>query len=438
MAHTGSHTGCDLTEVETATPLNPGGAPFAAWCFYDFANSAFTTIVITFVFATYFATGIAADPDVGAAQWSLAMAAAGVLIAVLSPVFGAIADQTGQRKPWLLGVSIMCVAATALLWFAEPMPSDVPWALTFAIIATVGFEMGMLFYNAMLPDVSTPETMGRVSGWAWGIGYAGGLLSLVVALFGFVQADPPPFGLDTGSAEHVRATSLVVAVWFAVFALPLFLIVKERERTSMPVSTAMQLGLKQLIATFRNARQHANTFKFLIAAMIYTDGVHTVFSLGGVYAGVTFGMALDEVIVLGIALNVAAGLGAFVFGWMDDQRGSKPTIMVSLVALLITSAVVLSATDRTTFWIAALAMSTFFGPVQAASRTMMARIAHQNMRGEMFGLFALSGKVTAFAGPALVGWVTLATGSYRLGMTTILLFLAGGLLLLRGVKETEG
>ncbi len=427
-----------MTDTSAAPTLNSGRWPLAAWCLYDFANSAFTTIVITFVFATYFATGIAADADIGAAQWSLAMAIAGILIAVLSPVLGAIADQTGRRKPWLLGVSIMCVTATALLWFSEPTPSDVPWALTFAVIATVGFEMGMLFYNAMLPDVSAPETMGRVSGWAWGIGYAGGLLSLVVALFGFVQADPPPFGLDTSNAEHVRATSLVVAVWFAVFALPLFLFVKEKRRATLPMTIAVHLGMKQLIGTFRSARQHANTFRFLIAAMIYTDGVHTVFSLGGVYAGVTFGMKLSEVIVLGIALNVTAGLGAFAFGWMDDKRGSKPTIIVSLIALIITSAIVLSATDRTTFWIAALAMSTFFGPVQAASRTMMARIAPPHMRGEMFGLFALSGKVTAFAGPALVGWVTLATGNYRFGMMTILIFLIGGLLLLRGVKESPG
>ena len=425
-----------MTDTVTAPPLNPGRLPLAAWCLYDFANSAFTTIVITFVFATYFATGIAADPTIGAAQWSLAMAIAGILIAVLSPILGAIADQTGRRKPWLLGVSIMCVTATALLWFAEPTPSDVPWALTFAVIATVGFEMGMLFYNAMLPDVSKPETMGRVSGWAWGIGYAGGLLSLVAALFGFVQADPPPFGLDTNSAEHVRATSLVVAVWFAVFALPLFVFVKEKERASLPITTAVRLGVKQLIGTFQSARRHANTFRFLIAAMIYTDGVHTVFSLGGVYAGVMFGMELSEVIMLGIALNVTAGMGAFAFGWVDDKRGSKPTIIISLLALIVTSAVVLSATDRTTFWVAALAMSAFFGPVQAASRTMMARIAPPHMRGEMFGLFALSGKVTAFAGPALVGWVTLVTGSYRFGMMTILVFLIGGLLLLRGVKES--
>ena len=424
-----------MTDRSSEDPINPGHLPLAAWCLFDFANSAFTTIVITFVFATYFATGIATDADVGAAQWSLAMAISGVFIAILSPVFGAIADQTGRRKPWLLWVSIICVAATSLLWFAEPTPGDVPWALTFAIIATIGFEMGMIFYNAMMPDVSRPGTMGRVSGSAWGIGYVGGLLSLLLPLFGVVQADPPPFGLDKSHAEHVRATSLVVAVWFAVFALPLFLFVKEHERATVPMITAIKMGVRQLIGTFRRARQHANTFRFLVAAMIYTDGVHTIFSLGGVYAGVTFGMDLSEVIILGIALNVTAGIGAFAFGWMDDRRGSKTTITLSLIALIITATVVVSTTDRTIFWVSALAMSTFFGPVQAASRTMIAHIAPHHMRGEMFGLFALSGKVTAFAGPALVGWVTLATDNYRYGMMTILLFLVGGLLLLRGVKE---
>ncbi len=407
----------------------------AAWCLYDFANSAFTTIIVTFVFATYFATGIAANEETGATQWSTAMAIAGLLIAALSPIFGAIADQTGRKKPWLLGVSVACVSATALLWFAEPRPEDVPWALTFAVIATVGFEMGMLFYNAMLPDVAKPNTMGRVSGWAWGLGYAGGLLSLALALFGFVQTDSPLFGFTTDNAEHVRATSLVVAVWFIVFALPLFLFVKEPARTELPIATAVRRGFHQLISTFREIRRHKNLFRYLIAAMIYTDGVHTIFTLGGVYAGVTLGMELDEVIMLGIALNVTAGLGAFAFGWMDDKRGSKTTIVVSLVALIATSSVVLMATDLTTFWIAALAMSTFFGPVQAASRTMMARIAPPTMRGEMFGLFALSGKVTAFAGPAIVALIADVTGNFRFGMMTVLIFLVVGLLLMRSVKE---
>jgi UMF1 family MFS transporter len=405
------------------------------FCLYDFANSAFTTIVVTFVFATYFTSGIAADPTTGGAQWSLAMAVAGFVIAFFSPIFGAIADQTGRRKTWVFVVSMICVVATAMLWYATPDPADTVWALTFAVIATIGFEMAMLFYNALLPTVATPATLGRISGWAWGVGYAGGLLSLAIALFVLVQADPAPFGLDKAEAEHVRATSLLVAGWFLVFSMPLFLFVKEPETAGVPMGLAIRQGLKQLVVSLRNVHNHSNVFRYLVAAMIYSDGVHTIFALGGVYAGVTFGMQTPEIIMLGISLNVTAGVGAVAGGWIDDRFGSKRTITVSLIALLMTSAVVMAAQDKNTFWIAALAMSTFFGPVQAASRTLMAKLSPPAMRGEMFGLFALSGKVTAFAGPALVGWVTLATGSYRLGMATVLVFLLVGLILLRGVKE---
>jgi UMF1 family MFS transporter len=409
-------------------------APVVAWSLFDFANSAFTTIIVTFVFAAYFAQGVAADDTTGAAQWSLAMGLAGFVIAVISPIAGAIADQTGRRKPWLAGVSVICVVATVLLWFVRPDAADVPFALTCVVIATVGFEVGLLFYNAMLPNVAPPDMLGRISGWGWALGYLGGLVSLVIALFLFVQAEPAPFGLDKNAAEHVRATAPLVALWFAVFALPLFLVVKE-ERGGVPLGTAIRGGLAQLIATFRNARRYGNTLRFLLAAMIYSDGVHTVFALGGVYAAVVFGMELADVIVLGIALNVTAGLGAFAFAWVDDKIGSKRTISIALVALIVTTIGVLAAPTAILFWVAALIMSTFFGPVQAASRTMMARLSPPEMRGEMFGLFSLSGKVTAFAGPALVGWIALVTDNYRIGMAVVPVFLIVGLWILRGVKE---
>ena len=408
--------------------------PVIAWSLFDFANSAFTTIIITFVFAAYFAQGVAGDANTGAGQWSLAMGLAGLIIAVISPVIGAIADQTGRRKPWLAGVSVICVIATALLWFVRPEAGDVPFALVCVVIATVGFEVGLLFYNAMLPNVAPASMLGRVSGWGWALGYLGGLISLMVALFVLVQAETPPFGLDKNSAEHVRATAPLVAIWFTVFALPLFFMVKE-DGGGVPLRTAIRGGISQLIATFRNARKHGNTLRFLVAAMIYSDGVHTVFALGGVYAAAVFGMELADVIVLGIALNVTAGLGAFAFAWVDDKIGSKRTITLSLLALIIGTVGVLAAPTAMTLWIAALVMSTFFGPVQAASRTMMARLSPPEMRGEMFGLFSLSGKVTAFAGPALVGGIALATDNYRIGMAVVPVFLIVGLVILRGVRE---
>jgi UMF1 family MFS transporter len=258
-------------------------------------------------------------------------------------------------------------------------------------------------------------------------------LGLALAL---VQSKPPPFGLDESSAEPVRATALLTAVWFAVFAIPLFLFVPEPAAAPMPIMTAIRRGLRQLNTTLRGMRRHGNILRFLIAAMLYSDAVHTIFALGGVYAAATYGLDVAGVIKLGIALNVTAGLGAAAGGWVDDRIGSKRTIALSLIALLISATAVLAAPDVRTFWIAALVMSTFFGPVQAASRTLMARLAPDEERTEMFGLFALSGRVTAFLGPAAVGWITLATGSQRLGLASVLIFLATGLWLLRGVRET--
>jgi UMF1 family MFS transporter len=278
--------------------------------------------------------------------------------------------------------------------------------------------------------------MGRISGWAWATGYAGGLIALAIALFGLVQANPPPFGLDPTAQEHVRAIALLVAIWFAAFAWPIFVFVREpTTKPALGTGAAIVGGLRQLVRTLRDVRGHRNLFRFLIAAMIYTDGVHTVFALGGVYAAATYGMEVAEVIILGIALNATAGVGAAAGGWIDDRLGSRRTIILSLVCLLVTASAVLLAPNKTVFWIAALCMSTFVGPVQAASRTLMARLAPPEERAEMFGLLALSGKVTAFAGPALVGWITLVSGSQRLGLACVLIFLGVGLWLMRGVVE---
>jgi UMF1 family MFS transporter len=233
----------------------------------------------------------------------------------------------------------------------------------------------------------------------------------------------------------VRATALLTAIWFAVFCLPLFVVVREPPAPRVALGSAVGKGIRQLFTTLRDVRGHKNVLRFLIAAMIYSDAVHTIFTLGGVYAAATYGMDVAGVIKLGIALNVTAGLGAAAGGWLDDRFGSKRTIVWSLVALVITASGVLVAPDERTFFIAAMCMSTFFGPVQAASRTLMARIAPEKERTEMFGLFALSGKVTAFLGPAAVGWVTLATGSQRLGLSSVLIFLIVGLWLMRGVRE---
>jgi UMF1 family MFS transporter len=408
-----------------------------AWSLYDWANSAFPTVVTTFVFAAYFTQAVAASPELGTAQWSRAQSLAALAVALLSPVLGAIADRGGSRKPWLLALTLLSIAATALLWFVHPHPGHAGRALVLVALATVGFELASVFYNAMLPALAPREAVGRWSGWGWGLGYAGGLASLVVCLVGFIQTDAPWFGLGKAEAANVRATALVVAVWFAVFALPLFLLVREPPAPSLPLVAATRAGLRTLAQTLREVRKHRVLMLFLLAQMLYADGLVTLFAFGGIYAAGTFGMALAEVIQFGILLNVTAGLGAACFARLDDRLGARPVIVFSLLALLASGAAAVLVESKTAFWILGALLGVFVGPVQAASRSMVARLAPPDMRGEMFGLLALSGKATAFLGPAALGAATLYFESQRAGMATILLFWLAGLILLLGVRDAR-
>ena len=409
----------------------------AAWCLFDWANSPFPTIVSTFVFANYFVRVVAPDPDSGAALWALAGAVAGILTAIMSPVLGAFADQGGARKPWLAAISALMVVATALLWLVAPAPAYLMLGFVLVVVATTAFELTMVFYNAMLPDVARPGHVGRVSGWGWGLGYAGGLAALVVSLFAFIQADPPLFGLGVAAQEHVRATSLLVAVWFVLFSLPFWLLVPDRPKSGKTAGAIVREGLGQLAGTLARWREYRPIVRFLLAFLLYSNGYNTLFALGAVYAGKTFGMGFSEIIVFGIALNVAAGLGAAAFAWVDDLVGAKPTVMIAVAAIGVFGAAALAVDSAFWFWVFTILLSVFFGPAQAASRSLMARMAPEALRTEMFGLYGLAGRVASWAGLSAVWAVTWASGSFRLGMAAILVFLFAGLWLLWGVRQEE-
>jgi len=406
-----------------------------SWCFFDWANSAFPTLIVTFVFAAYFTQALAETPEQGTAQWGTAMSLSALFVAVVSPVLGAVADQVGRRKPWLFVTSVACIAASALLWTVTP---DLKWVwlpLLLVAMANAAFEMGQVFYNAMLAEIAPPSHLGRLSGWAWGMGYAGGLLCLTIALVAFVQPEVPLFGLDKDAAEHVRITGPLVALWFAVFAIPLFLWTPDKPASGLTCRQAVGKGLAALADTLKHLRRFRNVAMFLVARMIYTDGLNTLFAFGGIYAAGSFGMTFDEILIFGILLNVAAGLGAFGFAWIDDWIGPKRTVIISLIGLMAFSTAILLVEQKLWFYLFGCAIGTLIGPAQAASRSFMARLAPAHMRTEMFGLYALSGKATAFIGPALVGWVTLWSGSQRVGMATILAFFLVGLLLLLLVRS---
>ena len=418
----------------TADAARPDRRAIASWCLYDFGNSAFPTVIVTFLFGAYVARAVAADVEAGTAAWGHAMTLSGLAVAIMSPIVGAIADAGGRRKPWVAFLSLLAVVATAMLWFVKPEPGSLGFALSMVAIGSFGFELALVFYNAMLLTVAPARMIGRVSGWGWAAGYAGGLVCLAVALLVFVQNETPPFGLDVETAEHVRATGPLVALWFAVFALPLFLFVPDRAPTGRNFERAAADGIEELLQTLRRVREHRNAAIFLLAQMLYLDGLHTLFVFGGIYAAGTFDMALDEILIFGVILNVASGIGAVGFAWVDDRIGSKPTIIIGLVALIAIGIAILLIDSKLWFYILAIGLGAFLGPVQAASRSLMAHLAPPELSTQFFGLAALAGKATAFIGPLMVAWLTLGFDSQRAGMATIPLLLTVGLLLLLTVK----
>ncbi len=397
-----------------------------SWALYDWANSGFATLVQTFVFAAFFARAVAENETLGTAQWGNMMGAAGLIIGLGGPILGAVADRSGRRKPWLALFTGLCIIATGLLWFVQPDTSYVWLALLLAGVGTIGSEYSMIFYNAMLPDLASPKTIGRWSGWGWGLGYAGGLTLLVIALYGFVEQGAW-FGIPRESAMHVRAVMPLTALWYGLFCLPLFLFSPDAPSTGVPIKQSIGEAVQQLKQSLREIRNYKDIAIFLLARMLYNDGLTTMFAFGGIYAAGTFGMTPSEVIIFGIGLNVTAGLGAASFAWLDDHVGPRKTIIISLLGLTIPGAMIILVKSKTLFWIFGLALGIFVGPVQASSRSYLARVAPQEVRGEMFGLFALSGKLTSFIGPLLVGWLTLASGSQRIGMSSVIVLFVLGL-----------
>jgi UMF1 family MFS transporter len=405
-----------------------------AWAFYDWANSAFPTVVSTFVIAAYFAQGVAPDAASGQAMWGWMQTLAGITIALLSPVLGAVADAGGRRRLMLLLCTLLTAVFTALIWFAAPRPADATWALVCVGLATVGFELGGVFYNSMLPQVAAPERLGRVSGLAWGLGYAGGLACLGLCLLLLVLPDPSPLGLDRGQAEHVRATALVTAAWMLVFGWPVLVALPDPAGPRPRWGVAARQGLAEIAAVLRGLPRHPAMARFLVARLFYTDGLNTLFAFGAIYAAGVFGMGFEEILVFGIALNVTAGLGAAGFGLLEDRLGARRTVLVSLAAIVAIGLGLVLVQSKPLFWALALMLGLFMGPAQSASRTLMARLAPPDEVSTYFGLFALSGRVTGFLGPAALAGVTALTGSQRLGMSTVLVFLALGGAILATVR----
>ena len=407
-----------------------------SWMMYDFANSSFANNVTTFIYAAFFTKVIAENEIVGTALWSRGVGIIMLIVALLSPPLGALSDQGGYRKRFLIFFTFLAVIFTALLYF--PQQGQVTFAIAIYIIACICFEMGIVFYNAFLPDIAPPERIGRISGQAWGVGYLGGLLSMAVLMVGFVSAETPWFGLSKETHAHIRATNIGVAIWFAIFSLPAFFYLPEPPARQTGDKLSLAASYRRILQTFRELQRYREIFKLLLARLVYNDGLITVFAFGGIYAAGTFGFTFEEVLFFGIIVNIAAGIGAWCFGYLDDRLGGKLTIQITLIGFVIAATIAVVPQEKIWFWIAGILVGLFAGPNQSASRSLMGRFVPQNKETEFYGFYAFSGKATAFLGPLLMGVITQASGSQRFGMATVGLFFIVGGLLLRTVDEQKG
>jgi UMF1 family MFS transporter len=444
----------------------PPRSAVTAWIFFDWAAQPYFTLITTFVFAPYFATHVASNPVSGQSMWGFATAAAGLIIALLSPVLGAIADASGRRKPWIAAFGTMLVIGSALLWIGKPGDPSVILPLLLAYgIATIGVEFATVFNNAMMPTLVPPDRIGRLSGTGWATGYAGGIFSLILVL-GFLAANPatgrtlfgfmPLFGLDPVTHQGDRITGPLTGVWFIIFVLPMFLLTPDYP-VKRPVREALREGLLELRRTLRELPKRKSLAAFLLANMVYTDGLVSLFAFGGIYAAGTFGWNTIQIGTFGILLAIAGAFGAWIGGKLDDRLGPKRVISGSLIILLLAVIWILTVDrDHVLFFqvappvpggglFAAPAEKVYLllgcligmagGPLQAASRTLLIRMAPKDRIAQHFGLFALTGKLTSFVGPLLIGAVTWAATSQKTGMAVLVVFFLAGLMLLRRVRE---
>ena len=406
-----------------------------SWSLYDFANQPYTTLIITFIYSAFFLEYIAPNVDDGTFLWTSAIAISAIFVALISPILGAFADNSGYRKFFLIFFTIVCTIFTALLYFPEK--GQVYFALILVVISNIAFEMGTVFCNSYLKDLSTNKNVGKVSGFAWGLGFIGGLLALLL-VFIFLAEYPDD------KPEVIKLMNIFVGLWFLIFSMPAFIFLKEKKRKKITKSNIL-LSFQSLSHTFKEISQYKKILNFLVARLFYNDGLVTIFVVGGIYAKGTLGFSIDEVVILGVVLNVFAAIGSFLFGFLEDNIGVKKVINISLIFLIIATllAFVAPMTDfpKAIFWIAGILIGTMVGPTQSCSRSYMSQLIPDDKKNEFFGFFAFTGKATSFLGPLLFGLITKFHSQQYALLSVIVFFIIGLIIFNRkqeiGAMETE-
>jgi UMF1 family MFS transporter len=441
-------------------PVSAGNR-IRGWMMFDWASQPYSTLLLTFLFGPYCAEIVAArelaagsTPDTAraAAQsaWGWGLATAGVAIAILAPFLGAIADTRGRRMPWIWGFSALYVAGSAGLWFAHPETISVPLILALFGLGLIGMEFATIFTNALLPGLGPREDIGRISGTGWALGYAGGVVALVIMLLLFAEnaagttllGSPPVLGLDPEAREGTRFVGPLTALWYVVFMVPFFVWVRE---FPTPGTSTVTQALSDLWSTVRSLPKRVSLSAFLASSMFYRDGLNGLYTFGGIYALGILGWSVTQVGVFGILGAICGALACWGAGRVDSARGPKPVITGSIWVLIATTGVIATLTPTSVlglavadgsplpdiaFYVCGCLIGAAGGTVQSSSRTMMVRQGDEARMTEGFGLYALSGKATAFLAPASIALVTDLTGSARAGILPLIgLFILGLVLL---------
>jgi len=424
-----------------AAPDHPASRrELVSWAFFDFANSGYTTVVLTTVYGAYFVGVVAAELDARAPgsatlAWTLATAAANLLVLLGAPVLGAIADHRAAKKRFLLVSTTICVCATALLGLAGP--EQLALAVALLVLSAVAFAFGENLIAAFLPEIASADSIGKVSGYGWGLGYCGGLLTLGACLAYIGWAE----GRGLPPTHYVPVSLLITAVLFALAAAPTFLWLRERAmpRPATPGVSYLQAGLARVRTTLAHAAQLPDLFRFLFSLTLFQAGVATVVVIAAIFAQEVMGFDSRDLIALIMVVNVTAAIGAFAFGHVQDRLGSVPSLAGALVLWLAAVAVTLAASAPADLWLAGNLMGLAMGATQAGGRALIARLTPPRRNAEIFGLWGLANRAAAILGPVSYGVIAEASaGDHRLALLSTLVYFLAGLALLLTVRETRG
>jgi UMF1 family MFS transporter len=390
------------------------------WSLFDFANTSFSIVVVTFLYAVYFKKTVAQGLPIGDLYWSIGTSLSMIITAIIAPVLGAIADYSAGKKRFLLFFTILCIVSTSLLYFVGE--GQVFWGVLIFVLANVGFEAGLVFYDAFLPEITSPKNYGRVSGYGFGMGYLGSLVTLAI-VYPFIQSG------------NITTTFPVSAVFFLFFSLPLFLFLKDSRVEVQNKQSYLKIGISRVWTTITHLKNYKNLAMFLLAYFFYIEGVNTVIFFSGNYASTTLGFSNSELLIFFLTVQTTAIVGSVIFGILADSIGQKKVIIISLLMWLITVLLAFLIEDKNGFYIVGLIAGSAMGSSQSASRSLMSKLTPPDRKTEFFGFYSFFGKSSAVIGPLVFGLVSFLSGNQRLAIISIGFFFLAGLLILTKVKE---